>query len=323
MSGAVEFRSPSEARSVRPNLDQSCNIPLKDFERLIGRYAFPRAEWVRCQLEENGSVCRQEHGNGWIAMRKDGKEGFIGKDCAHAHFGADSNFAAEATRITRELRINDLVKRLKDRFDDPIFRSRLEAAVERQKVLRDAVGRGRHRWPEPLLLRLASMTKTGNRAVTIEIQYSETDSESGRETVTWQPAMLGNIAAPEGLNPARIREIAKRLEAVWETLNQAVPSNEQPEKLLRKWNGSLDDVDRCEAELEEVSASLQAFERPENLRLLCWLVRQDHLQLAVVRAVLELSGTGVVTEAAVRSTRRTWHDAIRAAHGDRDFRVAT
>jgi len=183
---AQEFRTPREVESARPLLDSTCSIPLSEFNGLVGRYTFKEADWVRCQLEEKGSVCRQLHGHSWVAKRKDGIESYIGKYCAHGHFGADSNFAAEASRMRRELLIDSLVERLATRLSDPGFRSRLESANVLLGVLRDRVRSFRELWPAALLLRLREMSKTGNRNVAIEFLYVERD-EKGHETRQWQP----------------------------------------------------------------------------------------------------------------------------------------
>lgn len=113
-------------------LDRDASIPLTEFAGLVARYVFQRAEWVLCQLDEKGSVCRQEHGRGWIARRRDGKEGFIGRNCAHDHFGADANFSSEARRIDRELRVDDLVDRIRSRQSSE--GSKAEPAMARPPV---------------------------------------------------------------------------------------------------------------------------------------------------------------------------------------------
>ena len=57
-----------------------------EFEDITSSYTYPRADWASCQLEIDGKICKEPHGKGWIMMRRDGVEGYIGGDCADSHF---------------------------------------------------------------------------------------------------------------------------------------------------------------------------------------------------------------------------------------------
>jgi len=72
------------------------------------------------------------------------------------------------------------------------------------------------------------------------------------------------------------------LKAAAKSLADAVVSREQAEKELRGWLDTLDDVSKCEAELEATANALKAFSHADNLKLLCWTVRRDADQLATI-----------------------------------------
>ena len=320
---ALQFRTQREVEASRPRLDRSCTLPLSEFGGLVGPYTFVEADWVLCQLEHKGSVCRQPHGHGWVAKRKDGAEVYIGSKCAHDHFGADTKFAAEASRVRRELRVDDLIARASVKLNDAAFRQRVASVAERQHQLREQVTQARDAWPQSLLGRLREMVKTGNRAVMIELRYAEYDREKKREVVSWQPFALGSIASIEAVDATHLRQIGERVRAAISALDEAKPSGEVSEKALRAWVESLEGVDQCAAELDEISLALESFHRPENLKLLCWTVRSYNEQIEIVKAVLGvLPHDGRPTDEAARLTRNSWHTEIRASNAGRDFRVA-
>jgi hypothetical protein len=318
---ARDFRSPTEVEAARPKLDRACSVPLTEFASLVGHYYFKRDKWVRCQLEpKDGAVCRQEHGDGWIAKRKDGAEGYIGGDCAQRYFGADRAFATEAGRVRRELRIDDLIDRLNTKLSDRAFRLRAVSAMARNHLVRDEVTSAREAWPLSLLLRLHEMVKTGARAVDVEFRYVEREKD-GTEHVQWQPVTIGSVVAAEGLDSIHMRRLAERLADVVRTLEEAQPSREHSERTLRKWQLTLEDLDQCEGELDEVVAALAAFYDPENLRLLCWLVQKDTDRRAIVRAIMEREGTSRLSDSAVQARLNAWAQEIRAVNQGREFRV--
>jgi hypothetical protein len=318
---AQDFRSPAEVETARPRLDRSCAIPLSEFSGLVGHYYFKREEWVECQIEPKpNSVCHQEHGDGWVARRKDGAEGFIGGDCAQKYFGADRTFATEASRVRRELRVEELIQGINARLNDPAFRQRAEAVVTRHRQVRDQVGSAREVWPQSLLQRLLDMVKTGRKTVDVEFRYVERDKE-GKESSTWQAVTIGSIVGAEGLDVLHIRRLAERLADITRTLAEAAPAaRDLPERTLREWRRTLEDLDQCEGEIDEVVKALGIFQEPENLRLLCWLVRKDANRRAVVRAIMERDGT-LATDERVQSTLKAWAADIRATNQGRDFRV--
>lgn len=316
---AVQFRSPTEVETARQKLDRTADIPLEQFASLVGPFTFKEQDKVCCQLVKDGSRCEQPHWHGWVAKRKDDVEGYIGRICAQRNFGADDRFSSEVARVNREMRIDELVVRIKGRLDDPQYRDRLRAAIERQRQLRDEMARLHDLWPKSLLVRLAEIENTYH-LVPIEVRYVEKD-ENGRDQYTYQPSDLGAVAGVDAMDLSHARDIGNRLREARTAVEDAKPSNQQPERTLRAWAESLDQLDRCEAELEDAFAEIRAFTTPENLQLLCWLVRRHDDQDEIVQAILELVSGKRATKADAAAAIRQWRGEIQAANGGRDFRV--
>lgn len=284
---AQQFRTRRDVES-RERFDMTCGIALATFGSLIGPYVFHESEQVKCQLEKDGNVCGQVHWHGWVARRSDGAEGYIGRDCAAANFGADRTFASERSRVNRELRIDALLERLAGFLADPAFPSRLDEAVERHRAMRTEIGRVRDAWPEPVMSRLQGMGKTGNRNLVAEFQHIEVD-EKKRTIRTWVPSVIGAIGGVDVFDPTKLREVGQQLSDAKKALSAATASRDLPERTLRQWTDAFGDVERCEAVLDEYQGALDAFLKPENLRGLCWAASNERIQEAAISAMVELT----------------------------------
>lgn len=317
---AVLFRSPAEAESARPRLDRSESIPLDQFAGLVGQFTFKESDKVICQLHKQGEHCGQPHWHGWVARRKDGVEGYIGRICARNNFGADDMFSREVARINRELRVDELVARIRSKLDDPHFRDRLQDAIDKQRNLREEVANLRDRWPASLLQRLSEIENNMYSAIDIEIRFVEKD-ERGQDRYSWVPTTLGVVEGIGSLDLAAIRDIGNRLRNVREAADEAVPSNEQTERALRGWAESLEKIDLCESEVDYSRSELSKFLKPENLKLLCWTVRNHSDQEEIVRIVSSLVAGRAPSAAEVANAKRNWAEEIRRQNDGRDFRV--
>ena len=318
-----QYVSLREAEIARPSLDTSAPITVQDFDRLVGAISFPPSDWVECQLirRATGTVCRTKHGIGWIARRKDGREGFIGNICARRHFDDYVTLAGEASRLRRELRIDGLVRRIQSRLDDPSFGERVDAAIDQCGELRNHIRRNRERWPTSVLKRLLDMSKTGNSSIGLEICFVEKD-ENGRERAVWKPIRWRSVGAPGAVDPEPAFDLTRRLQDIRVALGEAKPSHDLKIKQLSYWASKLEDLEACEAQLQLRRATLHQFEDIENLKLLTWTVRQDDTQLAVVREVLRIAAGREPSEQQVFEAWRQWHREVRDAQGGRNFRIA-
>jgi len=315
---AEEFRSPRQVEKTRPQLDRTCSITREQFAGLVGKYVFRFSEWQLCQVHEHGSECRRLHGSGWVVKRKDGKEGYMARGCAH--FADEANFLVEVNRIDRELRIDALVARLSGILSDPSLGTRLRRALRRQDDLLMSILESRQRWPNRLMSQLETMSKTGKRHVVIDVRSLEYDEYQGRSAFHWRPMTVGILTGLESFDCLRVRQIGCRLNEALNALGAATASAEQPEITMQVWVEALEDLPRCEAELNAIATASKAFVRSENLKLLWLLVRRYADQMEVIRTALEAASGHVVSDLLVEQTRVAWDQEIRNAHGGGDFK---
>jgi len=313
-----EFRSPRQVEKARPQLDTSCRITREQFAGLVGKYVFRFSEWQFCQMHERGSACRRLHGSGWVVQRKDGREGYIARGCAH--FADETSFRSEVSRIDRDLRIAALLSRLSVVLSDPSLGSRLKKALQRQDEVFKSVLESRQRWPGRLMSQLEAMAKAGKRQVVIDVHSLEYDEYQRRSVYHWQPVTVGSVTGLESFDSFRVRQIGCRLNEASMALGSAAALQEVPELTLQAWAEALEDLPNCEAELDAIATASKAFVRPENLKLLWLLVRRYADQVEVIRTALECANGHVVSDLLVEQTRVAWDQEIRKAYGGRDFR---
>lgn len=320
-----QFQSSQEARAAHPRLDTDAPMPKESFRAITGVCMFPRTDWVTCQLTvAGGTLCRQEHGKGWIMQRADGVEGFIGHDCARDHFGADHLFRTEAARARREVRTDELVARLKLLLSDPAKRERLQDGFERQQQLRRDVRRIRDLLPHSVKNRLHDMTKTANRNVQVQFEYRELIEEKDgkeREVSKWERRVIGTVTNPSAIDITTVDLLGERFRSARAALEYADPSPERTEKELRAWVRSLEDIEQCEADVDDAAEALDVFAQAENLKLLCWTCRHQDEQIQVARAALTLARGAEVLEGAARKPLEDWRRTLSDANQGRRFRI--
>lgn len=314
------FRSSREVESERSSLDRTCSVALSDFSSLVGPYEFHEDDKVFCQLEQNGTVCRQEHWHGWVAKRKDGTEGYIGRNCAAKHFKGDKNFASERARVDREVRKTNLLERLSTGLSDTKLPLNLDRWQQKSREMNDRIKDIKSEFPDLVYKRLADAAKTGNSVVSVEIRYPEKD-DNGREYSRWQLTTVGRLMGLNGLDEKRLLPINRAIQAAKKALSKAKVSSEVTPRQLQNWVNCIEGAQGVDALLGEVQRDLDAFLQPENTKLLCWLVRSENVQRDLVRTVLTWKENQRPTSARVESTWREWRGAISSANGGRDFRI--
>jgi hypothetical protein len=321
----AHYTDRREAELAHPALDISAPMPKTDFARITDSIGYPRIDWVKCQLEIDGEVCQEGHGDGWIMMRRDGVEGYIGGDCAKLHFGKDKAFASAVAKAGRDIRTTNLLVRLANLIQDrEALRRRIHDVFERQQKLRKRVGGLRDVLPYAALDRLHQMSKTGDRNVRVDLGYLEKDEDRDRnviDVVRWRPEVVGAITAPQALEVGIVEGIGKRLGTAVAACNHAEASSERSDKELRRWADAIEDVDRCEVNLRDAISSLESFVEPMNLSRLCWACRRDEDQVKVARVVLRLTGSRDVNDHAAGKARDTWRDEIMTTRKAVRFKV--
>jgi hypothetical protein len=321
----VHYVDRAEAEKAHPALDISAPMPKTELV-ITDSYEYPeRRDWVGCQLEIDGKICREPHGNGWFMMRRDGKEGYVGGDCAKRHFKADKEFAKAVARAGRDIRTGNLRTRLGSLVQDrEALRRKILEELERQQTLHVKVKALRQMLPYPALTQLHQMGKTGNRIVRVDLGYLEKDEDRDQkviEVMRWRPEVVGAVAAPHALDVGSIEAIGVRLRAGLAACMSADPNAEKADKELRRWADAIDDVDRCKADLVEATSALGSFAEPTNIGYLCWVCPKDEDQVEVARAVLRLAGSRDVTDSAAVRARNTWRKEIMIARKAQRFKV--
>jgi hypothetical protein len=320
----AHYTDRREAELAHPALDISAPMPKPDIH-ISDSYSYARVDWVNCQLEIDGNTCKEGHGTGWIMMRRDGVEGYIGGDCAKRHFKKDKAFARAVAKAGRDIRTTSLVVRLANLIQDRegLLR-RIHDVFERQQKLRKKVGELRGVLPYAALDRIHQMSKTGDRNVRVDLGYLEKDEDRDRnviDVIRWRSEVVGAITAPQALEVGIIESIGKRLGTTVAACNHAEAILERSDKELRGWVDAIEDVDRCDVNLRDAIAALESFVEPMNLSRLCWSWRKDEDQVKVARVVLRLAGSRDVNDHAAARARDTWRDEIMTTRKAVRFKV--
>lgn len=323
MARARRFMSRRDIEFAFSKLDPDCPLPLDQFNDLLGDYMLPKAEWVHCQLVDEHGRCNEPHGWGWLGeLKESGTVGFMGHVCADRHFRNDPRFAEKfakaAARVKRDIAKNALIKRLGERLSDPTLGPTLEEADRKWAALNDQINRMRGLLRPESLRRLMERTKRGNMDVNIRVLYVETEidekTKKRHDKVKPQQVRWGILAGIEGLDTRSLSRVGGKLADARAALNQAVASEEQPDKAMRRWATSLETVRPAVSELDKIEAAIERFLRPENLKLL-WLLEKDApAQIRAINVALELDRRQRISDELAASTHRAWVQEIRDAH---------
>lgn len=330
MGRARRFTSRRDIELAFPKLDCDCALPLDQFNDLVGDYWLPKAEWVRCQLVDEHGQCNEPHGWGWLGeLKESGMVGFMGHDCADRHFRNDPRFAAlfaeAAARAERDIAKNALIKRLGERLSDPALGPTLDAAGRKWAALDDQINKIRRLLRPEILRRLMDRRKRANMEVSIRVLYIETEidekTKKRRDLVRPQEVRWGILAGVESLDTRLLNRIGAKLGDARAALSQAIASDEQPDKAMKRWAAALEAVQPAVGELSEIESALVRFLRPENLKLL-WLLENDTFaQISAVNVALELSLRRRISDEQASAAHEGWVQEIRDAHQGLSFEV--
>jgi hypothetical protein len=231
-----------------------------------------------------------------------------------AKFGTDKN------RVRKEQRVGGLNRRLAAQLANSALPVRIRTLSERQRSVRHELTAFRDLWPLSLLKRLHDISRTGSHSVVVEVQFLERDEE-GKLHSKWEPRNLGTISGAAVMNTSTIRDVGTRLSAATAALREAASPGDHTEGTMKKWVDALDAVDGCESDLELLHSAMVAFQRPENLRMLCWAVRSDSDQLLVVGEYLRTVNGFMVSTEQARRTLNAWRNEIVAKYNAHGLRV--
>lgn len=324
----MRFVSPAAVRSARPALDLSATLRVADYATLVAECAFPKSEYVECQLiDDKGHACRQKWGKGWVARRKDGVEMLIGGDCALRHFlgaGEDSlaTFKAHSAELIRQNKLCDANARLQAYLTDKEYASRLHLAAERARGLRARVQLEREALSQWVLDRLRHFGDA-SRAVMGEEKHFEKVERNGQvvEVPDWRPFSFGVLSHPHAIMPTLCVPFERKISAAQNALVFGADFIANDLKKLTVSLNALKAAENCNSDLDAAFAAIEAFASPANLRILCWLGRDDHERRKVISRALQLEGRPFKPHDAKLDLLELQRQ-IRARNGNREFRGA-
>jgi hypothetical protein len=318
------FRSPDEAKSVRTDINDRAILPVSEFVDITGKCEFPRNHQVTCQLETETGVCDQEFGDGWVMRRSDGVEVFVGCVCAKRQFQKHIKFAQETVRARNDITVADLVTRLQDLLVDPRTKQRVQEAETRRIALLKQVEGVRFRMTHSVLERVRNLAKAVTSSIELEFEFFEKkeDRDGIVHTVSkWVPTVVAILAGPNAPDPLRFNRITRAIQKAEKALEVVQASTAHSARTLRSWYASIMGIADSELALDGISNDLAAFTKAENLRSLVWLGRSFSERVGITGSILRFLGESTVTEDMARAAYGQWEREMRAANGDRNFRV--
>lgn len=316
----LRFQSPREAEADRPRLDPNARIAIQDYSGIVAMYSFGETERVCCQLVVNSSLCNQEHQNGYVVMRKDGAEGFVGHVCAHKHLKQDESFSRDARQFQRRLDIADLRDRLNALLHDAP-QSRIIAAKDRRKSICARIAGIQGALPALVRDKLRVMAKSQQTEVGIEYHYEETDEKSGRRTIRRVRVIVGKLSGIEIFRGHQLIEIADILTAAHRAIDSGPPSPDESPKSMQSRVKAIFALPDGERQLARLEAAVIRFWEPLNLRLLRLTTRNEDAQIAAVRLAMELADELPLSEHRVKAQWLRWDAELREANSGRQFSI--
>lgn len=319
------FRTPEEAKAVRPAIDIRAILPVDQFVDITGKCEFPKNHHVTCQLEtETGNPCDQDFGDGYTMRRSDGIEVFVGGICARKQFHDHVKFARETVRANNDVTTADAVTRLQELLIDPQLEQRIKVAEASRHVLYKQVSTVRECFTYTMQERIRGLAKATSPTISLEFEYRE--KREGRDkkiriVSKWVPSVVAKMAAPRALDLTRFSPLAKGLHEAAEGLRVAEASSAHSSKTLRGWCTRIERVKDIESALEGVSRDLAAFSDPANLKGVVWLGRTLAECLSTTKSILRVLGQRTVTDQMARHAFGKWEAEMRAGHRNRNFRV--
>lgn len=305
---------------TRPDFDVAASITLDNFQSLVGEYHFD--EEVICQVRKSDGNCGHKHLHGWLGKTKEGKEGLIGGHCASKYFNASENFSRERNRVRRELNIINYVERLSELLKDRNeFFSQINTAIARLRYIRESVKAINDELPRSVVQALRDMAKTGNRAVLIQIQYIEEDKD-GKKEIRWVDQNIGSISGVGVWEPTRIQDTFRMLSVIKLAAEAAEITREAGERRLKTWMDTLSELPRCASRIDDLEKDYDNFATFENLKRLCYLIRNYDEQCQTARHALKFGGIATPSAEDDKRLLNKMNSDIRSIIDGRNFRVA-
>ena len=305
---------------ARPDFDPACGITPETVVALIGEYHCENDEERPCQrLKSDGTLCGEDHKNGWLGKHGNGKEALIGSNCGKDHFHASAVFSRERNRIHTELKLDGLVDRLTRTAGSEEYKRDARATLERARALLAATKEVKARFPKALGARLEDMEKRGDPGVYVQYRYEKLD-EDDELVADWTRTRVATVAGLKTWNPLPLQAAFTSLHAIRDAIAEVVIHRELGDRKLKAWADTLDELPRCVEVLADLEAALAAFQTPDNVRWLPFVVRSHIEGLQAARVALEFAGDPNAAQNSLRLFNELSDQLRRGADG-RDFRV--
>lgn len=318
------FRTPEEAKAARPAISDMAVLPVAQFVDITGKCEFPPNHHVTCQLETDSGICDHEFGDGYVMRRSDGVELFVGGVCAKKQFQEHVKFARETARAQREVTTGDYVAKLQDLLSDPQLDQRLNDVETRRRELLERVDVVRRHFADTVLDKINRLAKGTNSTITLlfeRIEKEEDRNGNVRLVSKWIPSVVARIAAPKALVLNRFNKVAEGLHKASQARRVAEASTAHSLKTLRSWCAGLERLRDCESALDAIEKDLGTFTQESNLAGLVWLCETLPQRVATTKSILWTLGHPTVTNETARAVYGRWETQLRAAHGNRNFRI--
>jgi hypothetical protein len=310
----LHFTSRLEMET-RPKFDHNCLITADNYDHLVANYVLPPVDRVRCRVLRVHKPCSKVHGLGFLAVTKQGTEGYIGNRCKAARgWGEGSTFAHDSARLLLQIEIDDLLSRHAAANSDAGIQTRIAQSCATYEALSADVSALRSRLPAPVFLRLVDLVKRGQSAVTVLVAYQDPPERPGKPLPRprWVEHQVGVIRAPDALTDG-LNALKGRLKSIRVALSAQLDSD-TPRKALQKLMREIDGLSDVERELERRVSGFKQFRDPSNIAQ-CALLARSHEDQRTVLAIAHGS------KSASEQARKELYAEISDLLEGRDFKV--
>lgn len=316
------FRQPSEAEH-RPHFSYASTITVENFVRIVGPVKFSPDDKVKCQIKQPDKPhrCGQDHFNGWIAVNKDGEEGYIGSTCGARDLKANEIFGLEKKRVDAEIAIYESIEILSRILADrPGYQRRTHALEQELNDLRYRVTGIRDALPAPTINFLRNITRTGggNR---VGVEYLTIRKDKDSTERTWTPNVVGTIQGYALLEPGNITTPLHQIEQIISSLDEVHINRCAGIKNLRRWAETLGQFPTTEKAVESVRSDFKNFMAPSNLKLLLLTIRNENVRTEIAELVLRKTGGDTTSQADCRRLVAEYDAELRSAQKNDGMRI--
>jgi hypothetical protein len=292
-SGVCTFKSFDEIRALE-GFRLHKPISTNTYQRVIGDYLLP--EEVRCcQIKKNGNLCLHNHKFGFVVQLQDNSISLLGNTCAQDYaettrLKADINsYQNEKRRQAQLKQLNVLLSEVAPDINK--LKASYSAIVresEAVKKLRDEL--------EAIVQSIDDMNRNRKWDIQVWAKRDNGKDEEGNKKYKQFSETIGTLKGAEYLRHSRYSELHKIISSILDTYNSAKELSENgtistlSSKYLSKLASQLNENHQANTAYQNVIADKEAFFRPLNLELLCYLSGDISTRCKLAKFVLTNTG---------------------------------